>query len=409
MLKLLVIADDFTGALDTGVQFSNQGAKTLVSTEVNIDYENIHESIEVLVLNTETRHQTFSEAYSKVQKIVQQAQLQGIPYIYKKIDSALRGNVSAELKALIDYGEQSSIPFLPAYPEMNRVLKNGHLFIDDALVTESVFASDPYDPVTESNVLRRLEREANIQATLVSHNAIPENRESVVVFDADSNETLEAQLSILHDEDLLSISVGCAGFAKVLSKHLFPNRQIHSHNLKKPIVVICGSINPITQKQIEYAEQQLYPRISLSAEQLLSINYWESLEGQKDIQRYLNMIDQHTLVMFETFSEHTHKGIKQLKEEQSLSYEECRFRIGESLGKLSERMWTYNFDNTFLFTGGDTLFQAMNVLDITAIEPVSEISPGVVLSTIEWNSREIQVITKSGGFGSEKLFEEILV
>ncbi|WP_425255171.1 four-carbon acid sugar kinase family protein [Mammaliicoccus sciuri] len=409
MLKLLVIADDFTGALDTGVQFSNQGAKTLVSTEVNIDYENIHESIEVLVLNTETRHQTFSEAYSKVKKIVQQAQLQNIPYIYKKIDSALRGNVSVELKALIDYGEQISIPFLPSYPEMNRVLKNGHLFIDDVLVTESVFASDPYDPVTESNVLRRLEREANIQATLVSNNAIPENRESVLVFDADSNETLEAQLTILNDEDLLSITVGCAGFAKVLSKHLFPNRQIHSHKLKKPIVVICGSINPITQKQIEYAEHQLYPRISLSAEQLLSIDYWESLEGQKDIQRYLNMIAQHTLVMFETFSERTHKEIKQLKEEHSLTYEECRFRIGESLGKLSERMWTHNFDNTFLFTGGDTLFQAMNVLDITAIEPVSEISPGVVLSTIEWNSQEIQVITKSGGFGSEKLFEEILV
>ena len=33
MLKLLVIADDFTGALDTGVQFSKQGIQTLVSTE----------------------------------------------------------------------------------------------------------------------------------------------------------------------------------------------------------------------------------------------------------------------------------------------------------------------------------------------------------------------------------------
>ena len=33
MLKLLVIADDFTGALDTGVQFSRQGIQTLVSTE----------------------------------------------------------------------------------------------------------------------------------------------------------------------------------------------------------------------------------------------------------------------------------------------------------------------------------------------------------------------------------------
>ena len=36
MVKLLIIADDFTGALDTGVQFAVSGAATLVETELTL-------------------------------------------------------------------------------------------------------------------------------------------------------------------------------------------------------------------------------------------------------------------------------------------------------------------------------------------------------------------------------------
>ncbi|HGF7587074.1 MULTISPECIES: four-carbon acid sugar kinase family protein [Enterococcus] len=50
MLKLLVIADDFTGALDTGVQFLKQGIQTLVSTETVVQYDALPQEIEVLVL-----------------------------------------------------------------------------------------------------------------------------------------------------------------------------------------------------------------------------------------------------------------------------------------------------------------------------------------------------------------------
>lgn len=88
-----------------------------------------------------------------------------IPFIYKKVDSALRGNISAEIKAVLDASQTTAIPFLPAYPEMNRVLINGDLYIDQVLVSQSVFAKDPYEPVIESNVLRRLKKEANIEGS----------------------------------------------------------------------------------------------------------------------------------------------------------------------------------------------------------------------------------------------------
>lgn len=158
MIKLLVIADDFTGALDTGVQFSKQGISTVVSTDTNITFGEVDEEIDVLVIDTESRYLSFEEAYQLIHTIIVSAKKEGVPFIYKKVDSALRGNISAEIKGLLDASEKSAIPFLPAYPEMKRVLIDGDLYIDQVLVSESIFAKDPYEPVIESNVLRRLKK-----------------------------------------------------------------------------------------------------------------------------------------------------------------------------------------------------------------------------------------------------------
>ena len=404
MLKLLVIADDFTGALDTGVQFSKQGIQTLVSTETVVQYDALPQEIEVLVLNTESRHLTFEQAYEKTKKILEDAKVSQIPFIYKKVDSALRGNISAELKAILDTSEQAPVPFLPAYPEMNRVVIDGHLYIEDVLVSESVFAKDPYEPVTESNVMRRLQSEAGIESVLVKEQDLP--KKGVVIFDAQTDDMLLTHAKRLADENLLGVTVGCAGFAKILAQQLFPDGKEVACKLQKPVIVVCGSVNPITKKQIEYVEKE-YPRISLTAQQLLDPTYWEASAGQNEIKEYLQLMETQPLVIFETYSDQTTAEIVTYSEEKALSADVCRFRIGESLGKLTKALWSKHQENTFLFTGGDTLFQAMTVLGVTGIKPLTEIKPGVVLSAIEWNSQEMQVITKSGGFGTEELFEEI--
>ncbi|WP_251844466.1 four-carbon acid sugar kinase family protein [Enterococcus durans] len=404
MLKLLVIADDFTGALDTGVQFSKQGIQTLVSTETVVQYDALPQEIEVLVLNTESRHLTFEQAYEKTKKILEDAKVSQIPFIYKKVDSALRGNISAELKAILDTSEQAPVPFLPAYPEMNRVVIDGHLYIEDVLVSESVFAKDPYEPVTESNVMRRLQSEAGIESVLVKEQDLP--KKGVVIFDAQTDDMLLTHAKRLADENLLGVTVGCAGFAKILAQQLFPDGKEVAYKLQKPVIVVCGSVNPITKKQIEYVEKE-YPRISLTAQQLLDPTYWEASAEQNEIKEYLQLMETQPLVIFETYSDQTTAEIVTYSEEKALSADVCRFRIGESLGKLTKALWSKHQENTFLFAGGDTLFQAMTVLGVTGIKPLTEIKPGVVLSAIEWNSQEMQVITKSGGFGTEELFEEI--
>lgn len=69
MLKLLVTADDFTGALDTGVQFSKEGAKVLVTTNKHVSFEEIKEQFDVIVIDTETRHLSPEKSYNILKSI----------------------------------------------------------------------------------------------------------------------------------------------------------------------------------------------------------------------------------------------------------------------------------------------------------------------------------------------------
>ena len=73
MVKLLVLADDFTGAFDTGVQFVSKGASTTVVTDPNYDFDLIDKTVEVLVMVTKTRHLSPQQAYSIVYNTARKA------------------------------------------------------------------------------------------------------------------------------------------------------------------------------------------------------------------------------------------------------------------------------------------------------------------------------------------------
>ena len=112
MTFLLIIADDFTGALDTGVQFAACGISTKVVVDPETDLSG--DRAQVLVVDTETRHLPAGEARSVVLRLAVRARKTGIPYIYKKTDSALRGNIGAELAAVL---EAATLPLQSAWEQ----------------------------------------------------------------------------------------------------------------------------------------------------------------------------------------------------------------------------------------------------------------------------------------------------
>ena len=108
MLRLLMIADDFTGALDTGVQLAAHG----IPTQVVVGQADLSAcSSTVLVVDTETRHLPAAKAAKAVEELTRSAVENGVSCIYKKTDSALRGNIGAELPPYSKQAAHAICPF----------------------------------------------------------------------------------------------------------------------------------------------------------------------------------------------------------------------------------------------------------------------------------------------------------
>ena len=75
MLRLLMIADDFTGALDTGVQLAAHG----IPTQVVVGQADLSAcSSTVLVVDTETRHLPAAKAAKAVEELTRSAVENGV-------------------------------------------------------------------------------------------------------------------------------------------------------------------------------------------------------------------------------------------------------------------------------------------------------------------------------------------
>src|SRR5512136_1164630 len=149
--KIVVIADDLTGANDTGVQFAKQGLKTLVLIGVPASLAELDE--DVLVVDTQSRASSPTEAY---QKVTQTALLfkdrDRFQTIYKKIDSTLRGNLGSEIDAIMDARGLELAIVAPAFPANGRMTVGGCHFLGNAPLEATEISRDPLCPVTESHI-----------------------------------------------------------------------------------------------------------------------------------------------------------------------------------------------------------------------------------------------------------------
>lgn len=406
MVKLLVIADDFTGALDTGVQFAASGAETRVVTNIEYDFSRTGREVQVLVLVAETRHVKWEEAYRMVYGIAKRACESGIPYLYKKTDSALRGNIGSELKAVLDAAGKHTLHFLPAFPRMNRVTRNGIHYIDGSPVHESVFGKDPFEPVTCSYIPDMIRGE--VPVTVVESMDGWERQNGVMVYDASTDEELMSIGSFLKEKGELGLTAGCAGFAAVLPQLLgLSGKRRERISLDKKFLVACGSVNPITVRQLDYAERAGMKRIRLTPEQKLEKDYLESEEGNRALEEWTKTALEEECCIFDTNDLPGCRAACEYAGSHGLSLDELRVRIADTLGRVVEHLVRAGVKSTMLLTGGDTLMGFMRHIGCDEIVPACEMAPGTVLSQVDIDGRTYSIISKSGGFGEEKLIAEL--
>lgn len=410
MIKLLIISDDFTGALDTGVQFAASGAATYVMVDSMIDYTKISPNIEVLVIDAETRHLSSEAAYQVVFSIVKQASKIGIPYIYKKTDSALRGNIGAELTAAVQASGIRHINFIPAFPQMDRTTVNGIHYINGIPLAQSVFGKDPFEPVRYSDIKEIIASQSQIKTHIMGKKPIESHTsaEGILVYDSTSKEDIENIANELMKKDEMHLIAGCAGFASILPKILkLGGKQPQIPELSKNMLIVCGSVNPVSVAQCDYAESKGAPRYRLTPEQKLNPDWVENHEAYTFIRELYDSCEKNPIVIFDTNDGKDTESTTVYAQKRGITSDKMRTCIMSVMGRVLERLIDAGFNSTIFIMGGDCLIGFIRQAGIKVISPVCELDCGVVLSQLEYKGKTLNVISKSGGFGKETLFNDL--
>ena len=400
MLECVVIADDLTGALDTGVKFSEAGLATAVSTRCESCLADT--SADVAVLCADTRHLSGEEAYRAIRSIVE-TNRDRFPLLMKKTDSGLRGNIGAELQAFLDGTGENLLAFFPALPEMHRVTLGGVQYIDGVPVSKSVFGRDPFEPVLDDDISVLLSRQCSVPTRVISREEeVSSLRDAdgpvIRIYDAETSEDMRLAVSRVLSDGQTHLLAGCAGLAQALAGELSGSAAAPVRPSEHdPLLVVCGSVNNVSARQLDYAESRGFERVHLPMEFLLG-------EGDDPI---LGTIAEKCAasvpLMLDTFTTAEEASANISPEE----LEERRQRISRRLGGLIKELMNCGVHRRILIIGGDTLLALMDELNCASITPLYEPDRGVVLFELEYAGETRRIMSKSGGFGSEDLLTRL--
>lgn len=400
MKRMMVIADDLTGALDTGVQFA--GSKTVFVTTA--DKINEGKPADILVVDTESRHLSAEEAYRIVYRIVDCACKRNFQWIYKKTDSLLRGNLGAELAAALDASGRKKLIFVPSYPRMRRIVKNGCLFVDGIPVTHTRNARDMLDPIATSMVGAVVAEQTDLPvrlADLAREDFNASGEKEILISDAvtDGDMLGIAQRMLPHMQDI--VMSGCAGFASALKKYIAPAPVVKTTGPKKDArghLIICGSINERARRQINYASEKGVPVIVLMPEEYLGEFY--SGETIRVICAKIQEFGAALVCTARNGQDMDRSNI--YAKEHRLSDKNLHVHISKRLGGIASAVVNAGNIDVLSVIGGDTLFGIMSAFEGQGFIPVREIYEGTVQSEMVLRSGgSMTILTKAGSFGDD--------
>ena len=416
MPQIAILADDLTGANDTGVQFSKYGLRTSVSLSDTFRSD-AFEKMDVWVMDTDSRAITSSEAAKRVREYCQRLQTQPLDTLYKKIDSTLRGNVGAEIAAASEEYEPLLTVIAPAYPKARRYTIGGYQLLEGIPISLTEFARDPQRPVTEAYLPRLLGTETGAEVGIVPLQVVMDGTKAV-------HEMITRQLAAgcnrlifdaVSDIDLKHIAEAASSFAKVLwvgsaglAEQLPPVYRWKSGNAvirtaSSSVLVVAGSVSAVTQAQLQYYIRQT-GAINILIDPVAAI-LTPADETARLIAATAPLLGAREMVI--SCSNQSAVINQAIAAGQSAGFaaNEVGAQIACVLAGAVQRLVELGVDGLFL-TGGETAVHCCRSLEAGGIEILAEVAPGIPLGRLTGGRfAGLSVVTKAGGFGDVDAIE----
>lgn len=367
-MRLGIVADDLTGAMDASAPFADRGFATRVLLS-NAAARDETDACEVLAIDTHSRDLSPEDAATAVQSAFARIGSDRLPF--KKIDSTLRGNVGAELAAAMQASGRNCALISSAAPAQGRTLHAGHLFVHGQRVGE----------VSLPQALKRVLRGVSVRL-LRAGETLGEDR-CVLVADAESEQDLAriAALGVAGGDKVLL--VGSSGLAAALADRMPPGALPRLPQQYERLIFVVGSHNACSASQV---------RALLANRAVQTV----ALTARGELRVAKNGASPAVLVIH----------VEGLDAPPTLDPRWVVRRLAEA---TADALAAHADAHTALFmTGGDTARAVLSRLQVGEIDVIGSLYPGVVQGRVTLPGRRLGIVTKAGGFGSADLFANVL-
>lgn len=394
---VLVIADDFTGANDAGSGLAQAGARVhvLFGTEAPLP----DDAADVLVISTDSRAVSASQATERVAQVVQHfaAQLQQ-GWLFKKIDSTLRGNVGAETSAALRASGKMLALVAPAVPRLGRTTREGKVWVNQRLLTDTEFASDPKTPILSACILDQMQIDGTEidLATLRSDrlDAVLAAAHGIVVVDAENEADLARLITAAAQLTEKPLLVGAAGLSDALGAAL-------SVRPSRPVLAVVGSMSSSAQQQIAtLRNQRAVEIVDVDICQRFQHPAWPDRDRWIEQAATALRAGRHTVIRTCQHASQRHE-IAHLSQQHSVTRQQLGEAISQLLGEMTYSLCRAQLPHALYLSGGDVAIAVAQALGASGFK-IQGLVAGCVPHGVLLNSEfTLPVMTKAGGFGDE--------
>lgn len=172
-----IIADDFTGATDVASMLVRAGMRTVQT--IGIPQGDIPPEVagaDAVVVALKSRTTPVADAVADSLAALRWLQAAGARQFYFKVcstfDSTPTGNIGPVAEALMAALGTAQTLVCPAFPENGRTVFRGHLFVGDELLSDSGMRHHPLTPMSDSNLVRWMQRQSQHRTGLLRHDVV---------------------------------------------------------------------------------------------------------------------------------------------------------------------------------------------------------------------------------------------
>ena len=411
------IADDFTGGTDLASMLVRGGMRTLLV--IGVPAGPIDSDADAIVIALKTR--TLPAAQAVEQSLAALAWLEAAgcrQYFFKycsTFDSTAQGNIGPVADALLDALDTPFALACPAFPENQRSLFNGHLFVGDTLLSESGMRHHPLTPMTDANLVRVLQQQTPRKVGLVRQATVSQGAAAVrqaladtqasgcgyAIVDATSNPDPLVIGAAASEQPLITggsgVALGLPGNYKRAGLLADAACAAALPEVEGLAAVLSGSCSVATNGQVAHWRDSGKPSFALDPLRLA--------EGHDLVTEALGwaqpLLAQGPVLVYASAPPDAVKAVQ-----ARLGVEAAGAIVERALAQIAVGLLELGV-RTFVVAGGETSGAVVKALGVEALRIGPSIAPGVPW-TLSQGQAPVALALKSGNFGGPGFFTQAL-